>query len=331
MGADDNDAMHTPFLPTGGACRLPSWGVLHATGADAASFLHGQLSNDISHLDGRQAHLAAYCNAQGRMLASLVCARRDADTLVLLCQADVLPATLKRLSMFVLRAKAKLSDASVSQAVVGLVGDAGSTWLGDAAPAATWGQATLAEAVVVRLPDAVVDHRLVPRWLWIGPSDAADATLAALPALAEPHWQWLDVASGIAQVVAATTAQFVPQMLNYELVGGVDFRKGCYPGQEVVARSQYLGKLKRRAFLLAGDAAMAPGQEVHWSGDAAQPAGQIATSATAPDGSHLALAELKVGAVGDGELHLGTPHGPVLRVQPLPYAVPADGGRNAVA
>jgi tRNA-modifying protein YgfZ len=322
--------MHTPFLPTGGACRLPTWGVLHATGADAASFLHGQLSNDISHLDGTQARLAAYCNAQGRMLASLVCARHDADTLWLLCQADVLAATLKRLSMFVLRSKAKLSDASASHAVIGLTGSAAAQWLGAAAPASAWAQSAHGDAQIVRLPDAVIDHRLVPRWLWIGPTEAAETVLAALPALAEANWQWLDVAAGIAPGVAATAGQFVPQMLNYELIGGVDFRKGCYPGQEVVARSQYLGKLKRRAFLLAGDAAMAPGQEVHWSGDTAQPAGQIAWTAPAPDGSHLALAELKVGAVGDGQLHLGSAHGPALCVLPLPYTVPAEGERKAV-
>jgi folate-binding Fe-S cluster repair protein YgfZ len=113
-------------------------------------------------------------------------------------------------------------------------------------------------------------------------------------------------------------------MLNYELVGGVDFKKGCYPGQEVVARSQYLGKHKRRAFLLQGDQAMQPGQEVIWSQDPGQPAGVVALSAQQPDGSHLALAELKIAVTTTGELHLGAADGPTLTTMPLPYALPHE-------
>ncbi|MGY0194905.1 CAF17-like 4Fe-4S cluster assembly/insertion protein YgfZ [Leptothrix sp. BB-4] len=322
-------ALHAPQAPIhpaaleGGACRLPFWGVMEASGADAASFLHGQLSNDVNHLDARQARLAGYCNAQGRMLASLVVARRDADTIGLLCAADLLPATLKRLSMFVLRAKAKLRDASAERVVTGLAGASAQTHLTQAlghAPAAeAWSRHDVGDAMVIRLPDAGV-----PRWLWVGPVDAASALEAALPALPVDAWERLDMASGVAPVQAATSGLFVPQMLNYELVGGVDFKKGCYPGQEIVARSQYLGKLKRRAFLLAGATQPQPAQEVFWSEDPQQPAGQVAASAPAgPDGAPaLALAELKIGAVGSGTLHLGSAQGPQLQVLGLPYAVP---------
>lgn len=307
----------------GGACRLPFWGVMQASGADAASFLHGQLSNDVNRLDARQARLAGYCNAQGRMLASLIVARRDADTLWLLCAADVLAATLKRLSMFVLRAKARLQDASAGLSVVGLAGEAAAVHLGQAlghAPASeAWSRHDLGAAMVIRLPDAGV-----PRWLWIGPADEASAVEAALPALPAGVWERLDMASGVAPVQAATSGLFVPQMLNYELVGGVDFKKGCYPGQEIVARSQYLGKLKRRGFLLAGPVQPQPAQEIFWSEDPQQPAGQIAASAPAGEGDEpaLALAELKIGAVGHGTLHLGSAQGPLLQVLALPYAVP---------
>ncbi len=305
---------------TAGVCRLPQWGVLRAAGDDAVSFLHGQLSNDVSKLDLAHARLAAYCDAKGRMLASLTYAKRSATELWLLCSADLLPTTLKRLNMFVLRAKAKLSDASAELIVLGLVGDAAAAHVGAIDLHATWDKADIGAAQIIRLPDAVGQ----PRWLWIGPQAEAEALCAALPALDTSLWQWLDVQAGVAPVVAATAGQFVPQMLNYELVGGVDFQKGCYPGQEIVARSQYLGKLKRRAFLLAGEAAMQPGQEVIWSEDPGQPAGLIAQSATGPDGTHLALAELKIGVTESGSLHLARAEGPLLHLQALPYALPHE-------
>lgn len=314
----------TPSSPlpsvVAGVCRLPQWGVLRATGDDAVSFLHGQLSNDVSKLDLAHARLAAYCDAKGRMLASLIYAKRSPGELWLLCSADLLPATLKRLNMFVLRAKAKLSDASAGLAVLGLVGDAAAAHVSGTNLNATWDKADVGAAQLIRLPDAAGQ----PRWLWIGPPAEAEALCATLPALDVSLWQWLDVQAGMAPVVAATAGQFVPQMLNYELIGGVDFQKGCYPGQEIVARSQYLGKLKRRAFLLAGDAVMHPGQEVIWSEDPGQPAGLIAQAATGPDGTHLALAELKIGVTESGSLHLARAEGPLLRLQALPYALPHE-------
>ncbi|MFM2059890.1 MAG: hypothetical protein RLY71_4275 [Pseudomonadota bacterium] len=312
-----NQITHTE---TSGACRLSHWGVLRAAGADAASFLHGQLSNDVQKLGTSHARLAAYCTAQGRMLTSVIALKRNPDELWLACSADVLAATLKRLSMFVLRAKAQLADASGELSVLGLAGPAAAAWLGADAPAAVWDKTDLGAAAVVRLPDAEGQ----PRWLWIGPTDAAETVLAALPALALDTWRWLEVRSGVAQIVAATSGQLVPQMLNYELVGGVDFKKGCYPGQEVVARSQYLGKLKRRGFLLDTQAEPQPGQEVFWSGDPGQPAGVIALAAPGPQGGWSALAELKLGATADGSLHLGSADGALLTLQPLPYALPHE-------
>ncbi|MEY8875822.1 MAG: folate-binding protein YgfZ, partial [Leptothrix sp. (in: b-proteobacteria)] len=241
------------------------------------------------------------------------------------CSADLLAPTLKRLSMFVLRAKAKLVDASAELGVLGLTGAAGTAALAASAPNAPWAKADLGDAMAVRLPDAASDDgAAVPRWLWIGPVAAADTLLAAAAAIDVRAWDWLDVAAGIAPVVAATSGQFVPQMLNYELIGGVDFRKGCYPGQEVVARSQYLGKLKRRAFLVSSPVAAQPGQEVFWSGDADQPAGAVARSVAAPDGGHLALVELKIGTVSSGSLHLGSAQGPTLQLRRLPYALPHE-------
>ncbi|MEX8495174.1 folate-binding protein YgfZ [Sphaerotilus sp.] len=310
-------------LHSSGACALPDWGVIRAIGTDAATFLHGQLSNDVSHLDLTHARLGAYCTPQGRMLASFIYARAGTDEYWLACSADVLAPTLKRLSMFVMRAKARLSDASPELTVLGLVGAPAAAWLGADAPAHAWDKLDQNGAVVIRLPDSGLGDAATDRWLWIGPAVQAQMVLAALPALDAAQWQRLEVRSGVVPVVAATSGQFVPQMLNYELVGGVDFKKGCYPGQEIVARSHYLGKLKRRAFLLSGEAAMAPAQEVFWSEDPAQPAGVVAR--TAIDGTrHLALVELKIAVTRSGGLHLGQPDGPALQMLPLPYALPHD-------
>lgn len=303
-----------------GTCRLHDWGVIRAQGEDCAKFLHGQLSNDFEKLQPDQARLAAYCTAQGRMLASFVGARHGSDEVWLACSADVLPATQKRLSMFVLRAKARLSDAGTELAVLGWVGDSARARLGNHFPAAPWQKFTQEGAEVIRLPDAAGQARL----LWIGPAAAAMDLLQGLPALPPEHWQWLEVMSGVARVNAATSGQFVPQMLNFELVGGVDFKKGCYPGQEIVARSQYLGKLKRRGYLLHGEVPLQSGQEVYWSGDEAQPAGMVALAGAHPEAGFDAIVELKSAVLGSGSLHLGAQRGPLLQPLPLPYALPAE-------
>jgi folate-binding protein YgfZ len=200
------------------------------------------------------------------------------------------------------------------------VGESARARLGDCFPAAPWQKCSLDGAEVVRLPDAAGQARL----LWVGPAAAAIDLPQALPALPATHWQWLEVMSGVARVTAATSGQFVPQMLNFELVGGVDFKKGCYPGQEIVARSQYLGKLKRRAFLLHGEVPLQGGQEVYWSGDEAQPAGMVALASAHPESGFDAIVELKSAVLGSGSLHLGTPRGPLLKPLPLPYALPAE-------
>jgi len=313
--------MTSPSPALDGIARLSHTGVIAVIGADGPSFLHGQLSNDFDRIDASRARLAAYCSPKGRMLASLVGLRRDAETLWLTLRADVLAPTLKRLSMFVLRAKAKLSDASASLAVLGLAGATARAVLGDAAASLpVWGVLDLGDARAVRLPDGGGQAR----FQWVGPNTEADALVAAHPALPLAAWDWLEVASGVAPVVAATTEQFVPQMLNYELVGGVNFQKGCYPGQEIVARSQYRGTLKRRAQRVDAAVELAPGQEVFWSGDPGQPSGLIAAAAPRPDGAgYSALVELKLAALAGGSLHLGAADGPALVLGELPYSLPA--------
>lgn len=323
--------MQTPFE---GVAALPHWGLIRAAGADAASFLHGQLTQDVKGLAAGLARPAGYCSAKGRLLASFVVWRPVPELVLLACSADVLPATLKRLSMFVLRAKCKLSDATAPASagdapladapawrLFGLAGPAAAAWLAGRFPSVVqgvpWSQAHDAQAQVVRLPDAAG----TARWLWL---QSPDTPPPALPPLELSAWQWLEVQSGLPTVVAATAEQFVPQMVNLELVGGVNFQKGCYPGQEVVARSQYRGTLKRRSFLFDADVATRPGQEVFASDDPEQPAGMVANAASLADGRHCALVELKIAALQSPGLHLGTAGGPRLHRSALPYTVPLE-------
>ena len=309
MGADDNRHMNN-LPPIDGATPLTHWGLIRAQGADAASFLHGQLTHDFSQLGLSQARLAGYCSAKGRLLASFVAWKVADDELLLACHASVLAATLKRLSMFVLRAKCRLSDASSDLLLLGVAGPAADALAGDAP---VWGKTEVNGAGVVRLPPAAGQSRI----LWAG-SGAAPAP----PELDLDAWRWLEVQSGVPVIEAPTVEQFVPQMLNFELIGGVNFQKGCYPGQEVVARSQYRGTTKRRMFLFDIEAPAAAGQEVFHSADTGQPAGMVVNAAPRPGQTgSSALVEIKLAALELGSLHLGTADGPRLTRVALPYEV----------
>jgi folate-binding protein YgfZ len=263
--------------------------------------------------------LAGYCSAKGRLQATFVIWREASGDLLLACSADLLATTLKRLSMFVLRARCKLSDASGEVPLWGVAGEPAISSLGVPAPVRPWAQAAFAQGgQAIRLPDARIDGTPVPRLLLAGAADGP----GGLPALDEAAWRWLEAQSGTPRITAATVEQFVPQMVNLELAGGVNFQKGCYPGQEVVARSQYRGTLKRRAYVLHAAEALLPGQEVFHDGDPAQPAGMVVL-AGAWRGDHAALVELKIAATESGSLHLGRADGPQLTLGALPYELPS--------
>ncbi len=296
-----------------GVTRLPRLGVIRVEGADAANFLQGQLTQDFLELGLAEARLAAFCSAKGRMLASFVGFKRAPDDILLVCSRDLLAPTLKRLSMFVLRAQARLSDASEAFQVFGLAGDAVPAELGPA----TWSQWRGAAASVVRLPPA----EGIPRALWVAPVAEPAPPGDDLP---DAWWDWLAVRSGVATLSQPVAEAFVPQMLNYESVGGVTFKKGCYPGQEVVARSQFRGTLKRRAFVAHADAPLASGQEVFHEEDAGQPCGTVVEAASHPDGGFDAIVSLQLSATRQGSLRAGDAQGPTLKLLPLPYPLLED-------
>lgn len=300
-------------VPTG-AILCPHLGVIQATGADAAKFLHGQLTNDFVLLDTDHARLASFCSPKGRMLASFVGFKQADGSILLVCSRDVLAATLKRLSMFVMRAQCKLVDASEAFSVWGLAGAAVPQDL----PNEPWR--------LVFQADAAALVRLYPgdgvaRALRVAPQGAAEPDGGNLTLEA---WHWLEVMSAVAAITLPIVEAFVPQMLNHESVGGVNFKKGCYPGQEVVARSQFRGTLKRRAYSVASAGPLQVGQEVFHTSDSEQPCGTVAGAAAKPGGGWNAIVSMQTSAALGGELHAGEPSGPVLELLPLPYALLDD-------
>ena len=288
-----------------GTVALTHWGVIRAQGDDAVSFLQGQLTQDVAKLDASHAALAGYCSPKGRLLASFVICKPAASEVLLLCHHSVLAATLKRLQMFVMRAKCKLTDATTELPLFGAVGDAAVALMGDLP---VWGRSENR----MRWPDSEGLARAV----------LIDVNAPLSPSLSLENWQWLEVRSAIATIEAATVDQFVPQMLNYEQLGGVNFQKGCYPGQEIVARSQFRGTIKRRAYLFEIDGPISVGQEVFHSSDAAQSAGLVVNVARNPNGAGFsALVEVKMATLESGSLHLGLAEGAALKLQALPYAM----------
>ena len=293
-----------------GRTSLDPLGLIRAQGEDAARFLHGQLTQDFALLGLSEARLAAFCSAKGRMQASFVGFKRAHDDILLVCSRDLLAATLKRLSMFVLRSKVRLSDATADFQLSGLVGPAVPADL----PPAVWTQARQGDISTIRLYPA----EGAARALEVAP---AGAVLPEQPSLDPAIWSWLDVRSGVATLSQPVFEAFVPQMLNYESVGGVNFKKGCYPGQEVVARSQFRGTLKRRGAVLHGEGPLAAGDEVFHDSDPTQPCGLVAQAAPTPQGGFDAIASLQVSSMGGGELTVG---GRRVQLLPLPYPLLDD-------
>jgi tRNA-modifying protein YgfZ len=306
--------IHAMSHPLNGVAQLDHLGVIRVQGEDAAKFLQGQLTQDFALLGMNEARLAAFCTAKGRMQASFIGWRRG-DEILLVISRDILLPTLKRLSMFVLRAKAKLSDATAEYRLCGLAGEAAGAF--SAALPAPWSKSDEGAANVVRLYPA--DGQ--PRVLWLAP--AGDPAPAG-PALDLPVWLWGEVRSAIATITAPVVEAFVPQMLNYESVGGVNFKKGCYPGQEIVARSQFRGTLKRRAYLAHSAQTLAAGQEVFHESDDSQPCGTVAQAAANPDGGWDAIVSMQTSAAQGGRLTAGGADGAPLELQALPYLLMVD-------
>jgi folate-binding protein YgfZ len=271
--------------------RLEQYGLLQVTGDEARAFLHAQLTNDVEHLAPGTARYAGWCSAKGRLLATFLVVPAQGGFLLQLAR-DLVPVVAKRLSMFILRSKVKITDATSQWIQFG-------TWSpGEGAPLSVRDDGG---AITVRIaPDRVLS--LVPEGIAseFKPDASAD------------EWALAEIRAGRPLIGQATQDQFVPQMVNLELAGGVDFKKGCYPGQEIVARAQYRGEVKRRMVRLRG-AALQPGQEVF--GDDGQVGGTVVNAA-----GDEALAVLQVSAIEAKTASRAQPQAAALEALPLPYS-----------
>lgn len=308
----------TNALPTTTVLADSGLAVLDFRGPDAVSFLHGQLSQDVAELPIGTSRLAAYCTPKGRILGLLRVWRNSAGVSALV-DAGVAEALAKRLAMFVLRAKAEVSVRTAAR-VTGLAGAGVNATLeraGLPAPVNPGGVGEHAGITVVMLPGAW------PRAAIVLPDNAVADTLAALACPPGDPAQWFaaDIAAGLAQVGAATRELFLPHHLNLDLTDGVSFRKGCYPGQEIVARMHYRGRPTRRMLRLAADGAdcPAPGSALY-EDVRAQPCGEVVCAAPVAGGIEL-LAVVQLAAASH-PLHLGSAGGPAVRILSLPYAIP---------
>ena len=282
---------------------LPMHSVIAVTGRDARTFLQGQLSNDILGLERHPGMLAASCNRQGRVLATMRLAADDDDVLLVVHQ-KLAHTLVAQLSAFVLRADVRFEDRSRHIQVAGLI---------DAEPDPRWSQAAADAAGLAML---VASPR---RILLAGTRPALDAALAAVPRSAPDHWERICVADGEPSIMPATAALWLPQMLNLDLIAGISFSKGCYVGQEIVARAQHLGRLKRRTLRYVGpaDVELHPAQAL-FSGESL--AAQVAISARDESSTQcLAVVELRFCS----DLLGAKPGGSEFVPADLPYAIPA--------
>ena len=302
-------------------CDMGQFSVLKVSGEDAQTFLQNMVSSDVSEVSPQHAQASSLNTPKGRMLATFLIWQTGADYFLHLPKSLV-TATHKRLSMYVLRSKVKIADASAEHICLGVSGP---------------GAAALLQNIFSNLPQQPLsiqqdDEDSV---ICVGPSRyqvnttpqrAAELWLklsaGARPA-GSPCWDWLNIRAGIPVILPATQEQFVPQMANLELLGGVGFKKGCYPGQEIVARMQYLGKLKRRMYLahVAGDITPQAGDELFSAEMEGQPSGMVANASPAPGGGHDLLAVMQIESRTSHEVRLKSLQGAVLQFQDLPYSV----------
>ena len=297
-------------------------GLIECTGEDAQAFLHGQLSNDVMLLTPARSEYAAYCSAKGRMLANFLLWREE-QTYCLQLSRSLLPGMQKRLAMYVMRSKVKLADASESRVALGLAGDAARNAVQELFPAVPREAHHVvqdpANGTLIALPGGrfqIIAETESAKRLWLKLS-------ATLTPVGAPCWEWLEIRNGIPLITPPTQEQFVPQMANMELIGAVSFHKGCYPGQEIVARTQYLGQVKRRMVLghVTGQIEPRPGDEFFSSILDGQASGMVVNAQAAPGGGYDLLAVMQTASSDAGTVHFKSLDGPALSIQPLPYAV----------
>jgi len=325
MSQTSNNNSNTCFTP------LKDWSCISVIGADAVDFLQNQLTNSVKSianapaasiaLPHQQNRFAGYCSAKGRLMASFWIMRQDTTesnesqpAFYLFISKDLTATLAKRLSMFVLRSKVKVLDLTESIDVYGYAAESNVS-------SEDFKKMTgMPGVITAELPAVSINQIQTKRYLLAAPKNQVMGDLhdGALQA-----WNWLEIQSAIPRITQATFEQFVPQMINMESLKGIDFQKGCYPGQEVVARSQYRGTIKRRLHVahLNHQAEILPGAEIFHRGDPSQPCGMVVLAASHPlvkDRVDVQV-ECKLEALQSGSVHLGSATGPALSFSALPY------------
>ena len=299
---------------------LSQLGLTAFSGEETVAFLQGQLTNDVRQLHADSAQWNGYCSPKGRLLGNFLMWRQG-DDYVLQMSGDVRESVQKKLAMFIMRSKTKARDASDENVRIVITGPRAAQAVKakfDTLPDAPMKSVQTASGIVIRVGE--------DKFVLSIPSDSAEQVWQGLTSFATPVgapvWDGLRLNAGIPMITAATQDQFVPQMVNLEVIGGVSFQKGCYTGQEIVARSQYLGKLKRRMFLAHTEGGAAPGDSLYSADMDGQATGMVVNVAPAAEGGFDLLAVMQVESAKSSEMHLKALDGAALRLKSLPYSLP---------
>ena len=290
--------------------ELSHLGFLRISGEDARDFLQNLTSNDVRHLDEKTAQYNSMCSPKGRMVASFLLFKMDGDY-ILQVPMEMVERVKKRLSMYVFRSKVSIAQAALS--AIGLSGQGAEAAL-PGLPETKMAIGKIDSGIAIKLSDS--------RFEIVSEPENAAKMLEILETSTEPsgkeYWERMEILDALPVVLPETEGLFVPQMANFELIGGVSFQKGCYPGQEVVTRTHFLGKIKRRMVIAHVDSRIEPnpGDEV-LSGEEAT--GTVARSAPSPDGGYDILAVIHM-EHRTGELRLKS--GELLKLLPMPYSLP---------
>lgn len=299
---------------------LSDFGLIQFAGEDTQTFLQGQLTNDVRKVTLSNSQYSGYCTPKGRMLASFLLWQNDQGYIMQL-PAELRESVQKRLTMYVLRSKVKVSDISDAFVRLGLAGDKALEILQKHyadVPQTAHEIKMLGTDTVINLPgnrfEIVTTTENAPK-LW-------DALRQDCTPVGSDAWDWLEIQAGVPRITASTQEQFVPQMVNFEAIGGVSFQKGCYPGQEIVARTQYLGKLKRRMYRAHIDTGSpAAGDELFSPEMEGQATGMVVNAHPSPLGGYDLLAVIQISSAENEAIHLKALDGPTLKLLPLPYAL----------
>jgi folate-binding protein YgfZ len=302
-------------------CELAHLGLVRFSGAEAQTFLHNQLTCDVGALAPSTSTYGSYCTPKGRILATFLLWRSGEDFFMQL-PSSLREPIQKQLSKFILRAKVKATDATPEWTLLGVAGK-------DAAALVqrTVGESPKAVHQVAHASGAMMIELPGDRYEIVAARDKAQALLASLASGAEKagadYWDWLDIRAGIPMIVPATQEAFVPQMVNLDLIDGVSLSKGCYPGQEIVARMHYRGTLKQRMYLasVGGTQLPEPGDRLYSPDFGEQACGTIVNAARSPEGGFDVLAVIQIASAEKGNVRWKSPNGPALKLLPLPYKV----------